>query len=84
MAEKHPTKDAKLDDALARARLAELADLLGQANAAYYQNDAPELSDAEYDALKRENEGLEAEFPHLKRADSPSGQVGAAPAEGFA
>ncbi|MCB1921980.1 MAG: NAD-dependent DNA ligase LigA, partial [Candidatus Competibacteraceae bacterium] len=40
-------------------------------------------SDAEYDALKRRNAAIEARFPDLKRADSPSDQVGAAPAEGF-
>ncbi|BDW85141.1 NAD-dependent DNA ligase LigA [Roseicyclus marinus] len=74
--------DALTEDA-ARARLADLADLLDAANRAYYQEDAPDLSDADYDALKRENAAIEARFPTLKRADSPSEQVGAAPAEGF-
>ncbi|QBY02660.1 NAD-dependent DNA ligase LigA [Rhodophyticola sp. CCM32] len=67
----------------AKARLAELAARLADANAAYHRNDAPEISDADYDALKRENAALEAAFPDLKRADSPSDQVGAPPAEGF-
>jgi DNA ligase (NAD+) len=67
-----------------RARLAELARVLSRANLAYHQADAPEISDAEYDALKRENAALEAEFPQLLRADSPSGQVGATPSDGFA
>jgi len=67
----------------ARAELARLADLLGSANRAYHTDDAPELSDADYDALKRRNAELEARFPDLKRDDSPSDQVGAAPAEGF-
>jgi DNA ligase (NAD+) len=67
----------------ARLRLAELARAIAAANAAYHGQDAPEISDADYDALKRENTALEALFPHLKRADSPSDLVGAAPAEGF-
>ena len=67
----------------ARLRLAELARAVAAANAAYHGQDAPEISDADYDALKRENTALEALFPHLKRADSPSDLVGAAPAEGF-
>ncbi|MDG3042696.1 NAD-dependent DNA ligase LigA [Roseicyclus marinus] len=74
--------DALTEDA-ARARLADLAAVLDAANRAYYQDDAPDLSDAEYDALKRENAAIEARFPALKRPDSPSEQVGAAPAEGF-
>ncbi|MEX3015117.1 NAD-dependent DNA ligase LigA [Gymnodinialimonas hymeniacidonis] len=73
----------QLDAAAAKVRLAELAKALGAANAAYYQDDAPDLSDAEYDALKRENAALEARFPDLKRPDSPTEQVGAAPSAGF-
>ena len=67
----------------ARLRLAELARAVAAANEAYHGQDAPEISDADYDALKRENTALEARFPHLKRVDSPSDLVGAAPAEGF-
>jgi hypothetical protein len=74
---------AVLNEAEAKARLEELAEALGEADRAYHQADAPVLSDAEYDTLKRENAALEARFPHLKRADSPSESVGAAPAEGF-
>jgi DNA ligase (NAD+) len=74
---------AALNEAEAKARLEELAEALGEADRAYHQADAPVLSDAEYDTLKRENAALEARFPHLKRADSPSESVGAAPAEGF-
>jgi len=74
---------AKLTEAEARERLADLAAALEAANRAYHQDDAPELSDAEYDALKRENAAIEARFPDLKRTDSPTEQVGAAPAEGF-
>ena len=68
----------------ARAELARLAEQLDQANRAYHTEDAPELSDAEYDALKRRNAAIEARFPALKRSDSPSEQVGANPSEGFA
>ena len=49
-------------------------------NRLYHTDDAPEISDAEYDALVRRNATLEAAYPHLIRGDSPSRQVGAAPA----
>ncbi|MGB2497121.1 MAG: NAD-dependent DNA ligase LigA [Planktomarina sp.] len=67
----------------ARSELARLASLLQQANIDYHQNDSPSLSDAEYDRLKRRNAAIEAQFPALKREDSPSDQIGAAAAEGF-
>mgnify|MGYP002622279395 CR=1 FL=1 len=67
----------------ARQRLEDLAQAISRADAAYHQADAPEISDAEYDRLKRLNAAIEARFPDLKRADSPSEQVGAPPAEGF-
>ena len=72
-----------LTEAEARAELARLAAALTAANTAYHTLDAPEISDAEYDALKRRNAAIEARFPDLKRGDSPSDQVGAAVAEGF-
>ena len=72
-----------LNAAQAEAELARLARILGAANDAYHSADAPEISDAEYDALKRRNAAIEARFPELKRDDSPSDRVGAAPAEGF-
>ncbi|MAM60569.1 NAD-dependent DNA ligase LigA [Maritimibacter sp. UBA3975] len=78
------TPVAELSETQARGELARLATLLAQANAAYHTEDAPEITDAEYDAAKRRNSEIEARFPALKRADSPSEQVGAAPAEGFA
>ena len=76
-----PVQDLSPSDA--KAELARLAEVLAQANAAYHTADAPDISDADYDALKRRNAEIEAQFPDLKRADSPSEQVGAAPAEGF-
>ena len=49
----------------------------------YYTDAAPEISDAEYDALRRRNTAIEARFPELIRTDSPTRRVGAAPAAGF-
>ena len=63
--------------------LARLARLIAAANIAYHQHDAPEISDADYDVLKQRNARIEALFPDLKRADSPSDQVGARSSEGF-
>lgn len=72
-----------LTEEAARAELAQLAEQLARANTLYHGEDAPEISDADYDALKRRNAEIETRFPHLKRADSPSDQVGARPADGF-
>ena len=74
---------ANLNEEQAREELARLADLIGAANIAYHQSDAPQISDAEYDALKRRNSEIEGRFPHLKRSDSPSDQVGAPVSDGF-
>ena len=74
---------ANLNEEQAREELARLADLIGGANIAYHQSDAPQISDAEYDALKRRNSEIEGRFPHLKRSDSPSNQVGAPVSDGF-
>ena len=78
------TPVADLGEEAARAELARLAEAIARANRAYHAEDAPEISDAEYDRLKARNAAIEAAFPHLRRADSPSDQVGAAPSEGFA
>jgi DNA ligase (NAD+) len=69
-----------LSDPEAAEELERLAAEIARHNALYHTDDAPEISDAEYDALVRRNAELEAQFPHLVRADSPSAQVGAAPA----
>ncbi|MCB1563148.1 MAG: NAD-dependent DNA ligase LigA [Alphaproteobacteria bacterium] len=67
----------------AKARHAQLVKEIRRHDALYYQQDAPELSDAEYDALRRELEQIEADYPALVKADSPTQTVGAAPAKGF-
>ena len=72
-----------LTEQQAAAELAQLAAEIASHDAAYYQQDAPLISDAEYDALRLRNAAIEARFPHLKRPDSPSDKVGAAPASGF-
>ena len=80
--------DVKPVDALspveARQELDRLALQIADANRAYHTEDAPEITDAEYDALKRRNAAIEARFPELKRSDSPTEQVGAPLADGFA
>ena len=73
-----------LNEAEAAAELAALAAEIAQHDALYHQQDAPEISDADYDALVRRNRTIEARFPHLVREDSPSRRVGAETAEGFA
>jgi len=73
-----------MSEADAANRLMRLAREIARHNRAYHDRDAPEISDAEYDALVRENAALEAEFPHLVRADSPSRSVGAAPTSSLA
>ena len=68
----------------ARAELARLAAEIAHHDRLYYAEAAPAISDAEYDELRRRNAAIEARFPALKRADSPSERVGMAPAASFA
>lgn len=69
-----------LTEAEAAAELERLAAEIARHSALYHTDDAPEISDAEYDALVRRNSEIEGAFPHLVRADSPSVKVGSAPA----
>jgi DNA ligase (NAD+) len=85
-----PSKDLShiapeaLDERQAKAELKRLAAEIAAHDKRYYQQDAPTISDAEYDALRRRNAAIEARYPALVRADSPSRRVGAAPAAKFA
>ena len=72
-----------LSEAQARQELARLAALLAAADLAYHRDDAPVMSDADYDALKRRNAAIELRFPALVVANGPSGKVGAQAADGF-
>ncbi len=71
-----PSKDEK--------RAAELRSLLDEASHRYHVLDEPTITDAEYDALMRELEALEAAHPELVTADSPTQRVGAQPSSAFA
>ncbi len=73
-----------LTAAQAKAELARLAAEIASHDRRYYQDDAPTVSDAEYDALRRRNAAIEARFTALVRIDSPAQRVGAAPAARFA
>src|SRR5256885_13588354 len=74
----------ELSGAEAANRLMRLAKEIARHDKLYHDRDAPEISDAEYAALVRETRELEARFPHLVRADSPSKRLGAAPTTGLA
>jgi DNA ligase (NAD+) len=82
MSEATPVEDLTPEEAA--AELERLAILIAEADAAYYQEDAPLMTDAEYDAARLRNAAIEARFPDLKREDSPSDRVGATAHEGFA
>ena len=80
-AARKPAEELSEDEAA--AELERLAQEIAHHDRLYYQRDAPEVSDADYDALRVRNEAIEARFAHLKRADSPSDRLGAAPSSGF-
>ena len=71
-----------ISEAEAANRLMRLAKEIARHDRLYHDQDAPEISDADYDALVRENRELEERFPQLVRADSPSKRLGAAPTIG--
>ncbi len=74
---------ATLTEEQAKAELARLAMEIAYHDRAYYRNDAPEISDADYDALRRRNLDIEARFPALVRSDSPSNKVSGSADTGF-
>lgn len=77
------TPTGKLTEEQAAGELQRLAKLIAEHDKRYYQNDAPTISDAEYDALRQRNNEIEARFPELIRKDSPTRKVGAAPTGKF-
>ena len=79
VAPSHSPSVDELDPAAAATEAAHLAEEIRRANLAYHNEDAPFLSDAEYDACKRRLDAIEARFPDLAGLDSPTQQVGAAP-----
>jgi len=72
-----------MDPITALDRIAFLCDEIERHNRLYYENDAPEIGDADYDALFLELRQLEAQFPALLRPDSPTARVGSRPLEKF-
>ncbi len=72
-----------LTEAEAADELTRLADEITAHDLHYHREDAPVISDADYDALKRRNSAIEARFPELVRENSPSQRVGAAASEQF-
>jgi DNA ligase (NAD+) len=83
MAKKALTAVEDLTIIEAAAELAELASAIAKHDRAYFEHDAPTVTDAEYDTLRQRNEAIEARFPELIREDSPSRRVGAGVAEKF-
>ncbi|MCX7321353.1 MAG: NAD-dependent DNA ligase LigA [Hyphomicrobiales bacterium] len=81
---KNPPDISTLTKPKAKIELMRLSLEMEAHNKRYYQDDAPTVSDAEYDALRHRVEAIEAKFPDLVATDSPTQTVGAAPARGFA
>ncbi len=80
---KKPSPVTKLTEAAAAEELERLAREIAEHDKRYHAEDAPTISDADYDALKKRNAAIEAKFPRLIRADSPSRRVGFAAVEKF-
>ncbi len=80
---KQPVAVDALTPLEAIAELERLAAEIAEHDRAYHEQDAPTISDAEYDALRLRNEAIEARFPDLVRSDSPSRRVGSGPSEKF-
>ncbi len=83
-AKKAPVPVDKLNETQAKVELVRLALEIERHNERYYQNDAPTISDAAYDELRKRSDAIEARFPGLVTRDSPSQKVGAAPSGRFA
>src|ERR687889_2822446 len=83
MAFRHAYNRPVVENLDIRGRIEELRELVRYHNRRYYVEDAPEITDAEYDALYKELEGLEGEHPELVTPDSPTQRVGGEPLEGF-
>jgi DNA ligase (NAD+) len=73
----------ELTEAQASSELSELAEIISLNNQLYYKQDAPEISDAEYDEVRRRNDAIELRFPRLILPDSPSHRIGAEPSSAF-
>jgi len=76
-----PVKELTAEEAA--VELLRLAGVIASADDAYYGDDRPEMTDAEYDALRRRNALIERDYPKLKRPDSPSSRIGSAPSTKF-
>src|SRR5215471_9792854 len=84
---KRPAKPIAVDDLTekqAKAEYARLGAEIAEHDRRYYQDDAPSVSDAEYDALRRRYGAIEARFPQLRTLESLTQRVGVAPSARFA
>ncbi|HQP06679.1 MAG TPA: NAD-dependent DNA ligase LigA, partial [Smithellaceae bacterium] len=84
MAGREDSPSKIMDKEAAHQRISELRKTIEYHSARYYQQDAPEISDAEYDRLMKELQNLEACYPDDELASSPTQRVGAAPLSKFA
>ncbi|VAV98333.1 DNA ligase (NAD(+)), partial [hydrothermal vent metagenome] len=84
MSDCHSIAVPDLDEQQAAQELERLAREISRHDKLYHDRDAPEISDAEYDLLRKRNDEIETAFPHLTRPDSPAQKVGSSPSGGFA